>query len=95
MGVGVENGSWFSGPAASGLATAKKYGERMLQITKWAGARMAFVGEGRLLIDPKDADLSQTLRVIRSQWKTLNKEVTHNHIYLLKQIILADMGKGD
>lgn len=28
----------------------------MLRITTWAGARMAFVGEGRLLIDPKDID---------------------------------------
>lgn len=32
----------------------------MLQITKWAGARMAFVGVGRLLIDPKDADFIPT-----------------------------------
>lgn len=47
---------WFSGPATSGLATAKKYWEKMLRITTWAGARMAFVGEGRLLIDPKDID---------------------------------------
>ena len=28
----------------------------MLRITTWAGARVAVVGEGRLLIDPKDID---------------------------------------
>ena len=47
---------WYSGPTTSGLATAKKYQEKMLWITTWAGTREAFVAEGRLLIDPKDSD---------------------------------------
>ena len=58
----MENGSWFSGLAGSqarqplGWLLPRNTEKMMLRITTWAGARMAFVGEGRLLIDPKDID---------------------------------------